>query len=136
MDDVVVAHAYAEAAESPILSETEVRSSCLHCAGCTRSLALRTRRSTHGGSEQEQTSKSPLPRRIHLLDHHMGRPLPHGRGWVASVVRTTSPTRLRGRLALFAASHDIGKVNVGFPTEIWKSQPYRADPPGGVLPHA
>ncbi len=30
-------------------------------------------------SEQNQTSKSPLRRRIHLRDHHMAQPLPNGR---------------------------------------------------------
>ncbi len=55
--DVEVAHA--EAAESPVLSETEVRSSCLHRAGCTRSLALRTRRSTHGGLSKIRPASLP-----------------------------------------------------------------------------
>lgn len=78
--------------------------------------------------------------RIHLLEHHLAdvgacfeqllrQPTIHrrlaysgGREWLDE---TTA-----ARLAVFAALHDIGKVNAGFQTKIWR----REDWPGGRLP--
>ena len=72
------------------------------------------------------------PARIHLLEHHVadvaacfeallehpttrGR-LAHSAGW-DDVDPTTS-----ARLSVFAALHDIGKVNIGFQTQIWSRE--------------
>ena len=76
-------------------------------------------------------------RRIHLLEHHMAdvgacfeallaQPIIRRR-----LARTAGLDDIDGvtvaRLALFAALHDIGKVNVGFQTQIWRD----ADLPSG-----
>ncbi|MYB84417.1 MAG: CRISPR-associated helicase Cas3' [Chloroflexi bacterium] len=75
--------------------------------------------------------------RIHLLEHHMADV---GACFEALLVQPTIRQRLArsggsdtlddatvARLALFAALHDIGKVNVGFQTQIWRD----ADRPVG-----
>ena len=69
------------------------------------------------------------PRRIHLLEHHMADV---GACFEALLAQPTIRQRLAcsggldslddataARLALFAALHDIGKVNTGFQTQIW-----------------
>ncbi len=75
--------------------------------------------------------------RIHLLEHHMADV---GACFEALLAQPTIRQRLArsggldildyatvSRLALFAALHDIGKVNVGFQTQIWRD----ADQPVG-----
>ena len=78
------------------------------------------------------------PQRIHLLEHHMAdsgacleallaqptirRRLARSGGW-----DNLDPATI-ARLCVFAALHDIGKVNVGFQAQIWKE----ADLPEGV----
>ena len=70
------------------------------------------------------------PGRIHLLEHHLADV---GACFEALLAQPTIRQRLArsgaldsldhvtaARLALFAAFHDIGKVNVGFQTRIWK----------------
>ena len=80
------------------------------------------------------------PGRIHLLEHHLAdvgacfemllrqplirQRLAHAAGW-NDIDETTS-----ARLCVFAALHDIGKVNVGFQTQIWR----RGDWPEGQQP--
>ena len=80
------------------------------------------------------------PGRIHLLEHHLAdvgacfeallrqslirRRLAHTAGWDDIDDVTAS------RLCVFAALHDIGKVNIGFQTQIWR----RDDYPNGVRP--
>ena len=76
------------------------------------------------------------PERIHLLEHHLAdvgacfeallaqpnirRRLAHS-GGLEDLDNATA-----ARLALFAALHDIGKVNVGFQTQIWKETDFPA----------
>ena len=78
--------------------------------------------------------------RIHLLEHHLAdvgacfeqllrqptirQRLACSGGW-DTLDETTA-----ARLTVFAALHDIGKVNAGFQTQIWR----REDWPGGRLP--
>ena len=75
--------------------------------------------------------------RIHLLEHHMADV---GACFEALLAQPTIRQRLarsgrldtlgdaiEARLALFAALHDVGKVNVGFQTQIWRD----ADWPAG-----
>ncbi len=70
------------------------------------------------------------PERIHLLEHHLADV---GACFEALLAQPTIRQRLAragglaalddavaARLALFAALHDIGKVNVGFQTQIWR----------------
>ena len=70
------------------------------------------------------------PRRIHLLEHHMADV---GACFEALLSQPTIRQRLAcsggldslddataARLALFAALHDIGKVNTGFQAQIWR----------------
>ena len=70
------------------------------------------------------------PKRIHLLEHHLADV---GACFEALVAQPTIRDRLAtagglrviddstaARLALFAALHDIGKVNMGFQTQIWE----------------
>ena len=77
------------------------------------------------------------PKRIHLLEHHLADV---GACFEALLAQPTIRRRLArsggcddldaatvARLSLFAAFHDIGKVNVGFQTRIWRD----ADLPGG-----
>ena len=76
------------------------------------------------------------PDRIHLLEHHLAdvgacfealmkqplirRRLAHTAGW-ADIDDT-----MVARLCVFAALHDIGKVNIGFQTQIWRPDDYSA----------
>ena len=68
--------------------------------------------------------------RIHLLEHHLADV---GACFEALLVQPTIRQRLArtadlanlddatvARLCVFAALHDIGKVNVGFQTQIWR----------------
>ena len=79
------------------------------------------------------------PKRIHLLEHHLADV---GACFEALVSQPTIRQRLANsgglevlddttaaRLSLFAALHDIGKVNIGFQTRIWESS-YLQDLPG------
>lgn len=82
------------------------------------------------------------PRRIHLLEHHLAdvgacfeqllrqptirRRLARAGGWEDLDGVTAA------RLSVFAALHDIGKVNAGFQTQIWR----REDWPGGLRPQS
>ena len=69
-------------------------------------------------------------RRIHLLEHHLADV---GACFEELLAQPTIRQRLArsggldtlddataARLALFAALHDIGKVNIGFQTQIWR----------------
>ena len=80
------------------------------------------------------------PQRIHLLEHHMADV---GACFEALLAQPTIRQRLAqsaswekiddvtaARLCVFTALHDIGKVNLGFQTQIWP----REDIPGGRLP--
>ena len=80
------------------------------------------------------------PERIHLLEHHLAdvgacfeallrqplirQRLAHTAGWNDIDDATVA------RLCVFAALHDIGKVNIGFQTQIWRREDY----PNGVRP--
>ena len=80
------------------------------------------------------------PERVHLLEHHLAdvgacleallrqplirQRLSHTAGWDDIDDMTAS------RLCVFAALHDIGKVNIGFQTQIWR----RDDYPNGQRP--
>ena len=82
------------------------------------------------------------PERIHLLEHHLadvgacfeallGQPLirqrlAHAAGWNDIDDVTVA------RLCVFAALHDIGKVNIGFQTQIWRREDHHNGlrPPG------
>ncbi len=77
------------------------------------------------------------PERIHLLEHHLADV---GACFESLLAQPTIRQRLArsggldtlddataARLSLFAALHDIGKVNVGFQTQIWRN----ADFPSG-----
>ena len=82
------------------------------------------------------------PQRIHLLEHHMADV---GACFEALLAQPTIRQRLAragglndidpvtaARLAVLAALHDIGKVNIGFQTRIWQE----ADLPAGTRhPH-
>ena len=72
------------------------------------------------------------PKRIHLLEHHLADV-----GACFEVLAAQPTIRLRlamagnrheldnvtsARLAVFAALHDIGKVNIGFQTRIWREE--------------
>ena len=71
------------------------------------------------------------PSCIHLLEHHLADvgacmeallAQPTIRGRLASVAgRDDIDEATAARLAVFAALHDIGKVNVGFQTQIWQA---------------
>ena len=74
------------------------------------------------------------PDRIHLLEHHLADV---GACFEALISQPTIRKRLAqsggldaldnstaARLALFAALHDIGKVNVGFQTQIWANNDF------------
>ena len=75
------------------------------------------------------------PRHIHLLEHHLADV---GACFEALLAQSTIRDRLArsggwdsldeatlARLAVFAALHDIGKVNVGFQARIWSSEHLR-----------
>ena len=86
-------------------------------------------------------SDRDAPGRIHLLEHHLADvgacmeallSQPTIRGRLARAARRDDiDEATAARLAAFAALHDIGKVNVGFQTQIW--QP--ADWQGARRPH-
>ena len=70
------------------------------------------------------------PGRIHLLEHHLADV---GACFEALLQQPTILSRLtasagvkrlhdatKARLCVFAALHDIGKVNIGFQTQIWQ----------------
>ena len=74
------------------------------------------------------------PNRIHLLEHHLADV---GACFEALLNQPTIRQRLAhttnlidldeattARLSLFAALHDIGKVNIGFQTQIWKPEDF------------
>ena len=76
------------------------------------------------------------PERIHLLEHHLADV---GACFEALLAQPTIRRRLArsanletiddvmvARLSLFAALHDIGKVNVGFQTQIWREEDFPA----------
>ena len=76
------------------------------------------------------------PERIHLLEHHLADV---GACFEALLAQPNIRQRLArsggmdsmddataARLALFAALHDIGKVNVGFQTRIWRDDDFPA----------
>ena len=76
------------------------------------------------------------PERIHLLEHHLADV---GACFEALLAQPNIRQRLAGsggvdsldyptaaRLALFAALHDIGKVNIGFQTRIWRDEDFSA----------
>ena len=78
------------------------------------------------------------PKRIHLLEHHLADV---GACFEAMVALPTIQDRLAAaggfkildestgaRLALFAALHDIGKVNMGFQTQIWEPRYLQGGP--------
>ena len=79
----------------------------------------------------------PGPERIHLLEHHLadvGSCLERllmqptiGRRLASAGGMDTLDDATAARLAVFAALHDIGKVNIGFQTRIWTD----GDLPGG-----
>lgn len=81
------------------------------------------------------------PGRIHLLEHHLADvgacmeallSQPTIRRRLASAAgRDDIDEATAARLAVFAALHDIGKVNVGFQTQIWQA----ADWQGARRPH-
>ena len=81
------------------------------------------------------------PWRIHLLEHHLADvgacmeallAQPTIRRRLASAAgRADIDEATAARLAVFAALHDIGKVNVGFQTQIWQA----ADWQGARRPH-
>ena len=81
------------------------------------------------------------PGRIHLLEHHLADvgacmetllSQPTIRGRLASAAgRDDIDEATAARLAVFAALHDIGKVNVGFQTQIWQAEDWQ----GARRPH-
>ena len=77
------------------------------------------------------------PQRIHLLEHHMADV---GTCFEALLAQPTIRQRLAragklddiapviaARLAVLAAIHDIGKVNIGFQTQIWQESDFPTD---------
>ena len=75
------------------------------------------------------------PGNIHLLEHHIADvgacmeallAQPTIRGRLASAAgRDDTDEATVARLAVFAALHDIGKVNVGFQTQIWQAEDWQ-----------
>ena len=83
-----------------------------------------------------QPYRQKRPERIHLLEHHLAEV---GACFEALLAQPTIRQRLAhsgdldsldevtaARLSLFAALHDIGKVNVGFQTRIWREEDFPA----------
>ena len=80
-------------------------------------------------------SDGDTPGRIHLLEHHLADVgacfeallgLPSIRRRVASAgERAELDEATAARLAVFAALHDIGKVNAGFQTQVWPAEDLR-----------
>ncbi len=92
---------------------------------------------THRFWAKAQPYRQRGPERIHLLEHHLADV---GACFEALLARPTIRRRLARsggleflddataeRLSLFAALHDIGKVNVGFQTQIWREQDFPAN---------
>lgn len=82
------------------------------------------------------------PQKIHLLEHHLAdvgvcfeaiiaQPTVRDRLARSAGLETIGETTA-ARLALLAALHDIGKVNIGFQTKVWRDN----DWPGGQRPPA
>ena len=78
--------------------------------------------------------RNGYPKRIHLLEHHLADV---GACFEALLTQTTIRQRLArsggleilddttaARLCVFAALHDIGKVNMGFQTRIWRDSDF------------
>ena len=74
------------------------------------------------------------PKRVHLLEHHLAdvgacfeallaQPTIRQRLARSGGLEDLDPTTV-ARLCLFAALHDIGKVNVGFQTQIWRDSDF------------
>ena len=77
------------------------------------------------------------PQRIHLLEHHMAdvgacfeallaQPTIRRRLAQAGKLNDFDPA-IAARLAVLAALHDIGKVNIGFQTRIWQESDFPTD---------
>ena len=77
------------------------------------------------------------PQRIHLLEHHMAdvgacfeallaQPTIRRRLAQAGKLKDIDPVT-EARLAVLAAVHDIGKVNIGFQTRIWQESDFPTD---------
>ena len=75
------------------------------------------------------------PGRIHLLEHHLAdvgacmeallsQPTIRGR-LARAAARDDIDETTAARLAVFAALHDIGKVNMGFQTQIWQAEDWQ-----------
>ena len=87
-----------------------------------------------------QPSRQRGPERIHLLEHHLADvgacfealleqpPIRHSLACSAGLNNIDEATA--SRLSLFAALHDVGKVNVGFQIQIWRDD----DLPSGRRP--
>ena len=91
---------------------------------------------THRFWAKAQPYRQPGPERIHLLEHHLADV---GACFEALLAQPNIRQRLArsggmdsldhataARLALFAALHDIGKVNAGFQTGIWRDEDFPA----------
>ena len=84
--------------------------------------------------------RNGYPKRIHLLEHHLAdvgacfealMRQPNIRKRLATTGGLDDlDESLVARLSVFAALHDIGKVNIGFQTRIWRPE----DLPGGRRP--
>ena len=83
-----------------------------------------------------QPYRQPAPERIHLLEHHLADV---GACLERLLMQPTIRRRLAyaggrdgldeataARLAVFAALHDIGKVNIGFQTKVWTNSDHPA----------
>ena len=92
-----------------------------------------------------QPNRAKGPERIHLLEHHLADV---GASFEALLAQPTIRQRLArsgrlddlddttvARLSLFAALHDIGKVNVGFQTQIWREEDFPNGRRPGHLRH-
>ena len=106
---------------------------------------------TPGANTNDRSQKTPSytkrhwaksdrknPDRIHLLEHHLADV---GACFEALTAQPTIRQRLAkaghrdelddvtaARLAVFAALHDIGKVNIGFQTRIWREEDLHSRP--------
>ena len=99
---------------------------------------------TNGTSEPVYTQRfwakseprDGYPKRIHLLEHHLAdvgacfeallaQPNIRQRMARTAGLDDLDPATV-ARLSLFAALHDIGKVNVGFQTQIWRNEDFPA----------
>ena len=83
-----------------------------------------------------QPPRQQGPERIHLLEHHLAdvgacfeRLLMQptiGRRMARAGRRDALDEATAARLAVFAALHDIGKVNIGFQTQVWTNSDHPA----------